>query len=90
MNKRKKLAEMTPWERVEQRLRGLTNEEVEDVALKILAQLMAKHIHVFEDGKEYFHGFLEKLAEETVKYEREHSMELAMGAVFRDREKNGN
>lgn len=46
----KKLADMTPFERVSQRLKGLTNEEAEDVAVQILAQVVAKKV-VIHGGK---------------------------------------
>lgn len=43
---RKKLKDMTPWERVEKRLQGLTNEEAEGIAFRILGQTTAKRVYV--------------------------------------------
>lgn len=47
---RKKLKDMTPFERVEPRLKGLSNEEAEDVAVQIIAQVFAKHIYIYIQG----------------------------------------
>ena len=81
----KKLSEMEPFERVEPRLKGLTNEEAEDVAVKILAQVIAKHVYSIKDGDEYVTKLLEKLFKASDDYAKNHSMELAMAAVFASR-----
>lgn len=76
---------MTPFERVEPRLKGLTNEEVEDVAVRMLAQVFAKHIHIFKDGNEYYKKLQKHLAEETKAYILRNSYELALGSVAHDK-----
>lgn len=78
---RKKLKDMTPFERVEPRLKGLSNEEAEDVAVQIIAQIFAKHIFIFKDGEEYYKGLMRRIDEATCKYTKEHSFELAAGRV---------
>lgn len=81
MAKRKLLSEMDPFERVQSRLKGMKNEEVEDVACKMLAQVFAKHIYIFKDGEEYSMKLMKHIADETVAYTKEHTFELALGAV---------
>lgn len=66
MAQRKKLAEMTPFERVESRLKGLTNEEAEDVAMTILANLFIKHTYVLKDGEEWLKQLIPKLGEKAM------------------------
>ena len=79
---RKKLKDMTPFERVEPRLKGLSNEEADDVAVQIIAQVFAKHIYIFKDGEEYYKGLMHRIAEATRKYTKEHSFELALGSTI--------
>ena len=88
---RKKLSEMTPYERVESRLKGLTNEEAEDVALTILAQVFAKHVYIFDDGEEWLKLMMNKLEEKTIDFTQKNSLNIAAGKVARERElRNGN
>lgn len=79
---RKKLKDMTPFERVEPRLKGLSNEEADDV--QIIAQVFAKHIYIFKDGEEYYKGLMHRIAEATREYTKKHSFELAAGRVAED------
>lgn len=83
---RKKLKDMTPYERVEQRMKGLSNEEAEDVAVKILAQVLAKHVHIFGDGEKYLESLMKKIVDATREYSMTHSMLIAMGKVVHERE----
>lgn len=82
---RKKLQEMTPYERVEPRLKGLSNEEAEDVAVRILAQIVAKHVHIKKDGEEYFRHLMKTIADAADKYTQDHSFELALGYVVENK-----
>ena len=50
---RKKLSEMTPYERVDSRMKGMSWEEAEDVGVEILARCIALHIFAREDFEEY-------------------------------------
>ncbi len=84
---KKKLSEMTPWERVEPRLKGLSNEEAEEVAVKILAQLLAKHVYIFEDGEEYFKKLMKKITEGASEFTKSHTFELSLGHVMKKRSK---
>ena len=78
---RKKLSEMTPFERVLPRLKGMSNEEAEEVAVKILAQLVAKHVHVEKDGEKYIPLLMEKICKSADAYSQENAGVLAMAAV---------
>lgn len=81
----KKLSEMTPWERVEPRLKGLSNEEAEDVAIKILAQIAAKHYYVFNDFEEWAKRvFRDKLWDAILDYKDKHAFELSLGSVMKN------
>lgn len=42
---RKKLSDMTPIERVDQRMKGMSWEEAEDVGVEILARCLSLHVH---------------------------------------------
>lgn len=75
---RKKLSEMTPFERVLPRLKGLSNDESEDVAVKNLGQVVAKHIFVNGEGADYFDALVKKICDATDQYKEEHSLELSI------------
>ena len=83
---RKKLSEMTPFERVIPRLKGISNEEAEEVAIKILAQLVAKHVYIEEDGGEYLSSLMKKICESADTYRQEHAGELALAAAVKQQE----
>ena len=83
----KKLSEMTPIEKVSRVMKGMTNEDAEEVAVHILAQIVAKHVYVFEDGEVYLEYLAKRLMEATEKYTQEHRSELAMGYAFNKNEK---
>lgn len=68
---RKKLSEMTPFERVRPRLEGLTLEEAEDVAVNILAQIVAKRVYLRGDY-EYMKSLILKIAKAGDRYYEEH------------------
>lgn len=78
---RKKLSEMTPMERVEQRMKGLTWEEAEDIGIEILARCLALHMFVREDLIQYTKRMNDRLFENAVKWARSHSTELALASV---------
>ena len=79
----KKLADMTPFERVSKRLEGLTNEEAEDVAVQILAQVVAKKVVIH--GEDVFLALMEKIAKAGDEYIQTHAGLLAMGKVMAER-----
>lgn len=74
---------MTPWERVLPRLKGLSNEQAEEVAVNILAQIVAKHVWIEKDGEEYISALMKKICKAADEYSQEHSMLLAMGSVVK-------
>ena len=81
----KKLADMTPFERVSKRLKGLTNEEAEDVAVQILAQVVAKKVVIHGGGEDVFLALMEKIAKAGDEYIQKNAGMLAMGKVMEER-----
>ena len=90
MAKRKKLAEMTPIERMNKLMNGLSWEEAEEVGVEILARTFAFHAHSVKDGEKFFENLMEKIALRADEWAKEHSRELAIASVMskRDKEKN--
>lgn len=78
---RKKLSAMTPIERVDQRMKGMSWEEAEDVGVEILARCLSLHVHVRKDGEEYIDHLLKRVLERATEWTKEHSFELAMANV---------
>lgn len=62
MAKRKKLAEMTPIERMNKLMKGLSWEEAEEVGVEILARTFAFHAYSVKDGEKFFENLMEKIA----------------------------
>lgn len=81
----KKLADMTPFERVSKRLEGLTNEEAEDVAVQILAQVVAKKVVIHGGREDVFLALMEKIAKAGDEYIQTHAGLLAMGKVMAEK-----
>ena len=79
---RKKLSEMTPFERVEQRMKGMSFEEAEDVAVEILARCTCLHICVRKVAKELIANTLERIGKRADEFSQEHSFELSAASVF--------
>lgn len=78
---RKKLSDMTPIERVDQRMKGMSWEEAEDVGVEILARCISLHVHVHKDGEKYIDHLLKRVLERATEWTKEHSFELAMASV---------
>lgn len=78
---RKKLSDMTPIERVDQRMKGMSWEEAEDVGVEILARCLSLHVHVRKDGEKYIDNLLKRVLERATEWTKEHSFELAMASV---------
>ena len=85
---RKKLSEMTPFERVLPRLKGLSNDESEDVAVKILGQVVAKHIFVNGEGADYFDALVKKICDATDQYKDKHSLEISIARAIKRQEES--
>ena len=79
---RKKLSEMTPFERVEQRMKGMSFEEAEDVAVEILARCFCLHVYVRKDAKEWIANTMERIGKRADEFSHEHSFELAAANTF--------
>ena len=80
---RKKLSEMTPIEKVEQRMKGMTWEEAEDVGVEILARCMALHAYARKDGEEYLPHLMKRICKRGDKWAHEgnNPQVLAFAAV---------
>jgi hypothetical protein len=87
---RKKLSEMTPIERMNRLMKGLSWEEAEEVGAEIFARCLARHKHVLKDEDKFMDGIVEKISERCNEWSHEHSWELAIASVMskRDKEKN--
>lgn len=87
---RKKQSEMTPIERMNKLMKGLSWEEAEDVGVEILARCFARHKHVLKDEDKFMDDIVEKICERCNEWSHEHSWELAIASVMskRDNEKN--
>ena len=86
MAKRKKLSEMTPYERVDSRMKGMSWEEAEDVGVEILARCIALHVFAREDTEEYLPKLFKRLRVRACEWaNHEGSFPLAMAkAAVRD------
>lgn len=78
---RKKLSEMTPFERVGQRMKGLTWEEAESIAVEILARCLSLHLYVRKDAEQWWEQFEKNLSNRTYEWKNENALDLAMAAV---------
>lgn len=79
MGKRKKVSEMTPYERVDSRMKGMSWEEAEDVGVEILARCIALHIFAREDIEEYLPKLFHRIRERACEWaNHEGSFPLAM------------
>lgn len=81
MGNRKKVSEMTPIERMNKLMKGLSWEEAEEVGVEILARTFAFHAYSVKDGEKFFENLMEKIALRADEWAKEHSLELAMASV---------
>lgn len=87
---RKKLADMTPFERVEQRMIGVSNKEAEEIAAKILGRLLAKYTFAQKKNpQEFFERIMNMIIIEAAEYTDTHTSELVFAADMYDRRKKG-
>ena len=87
---RKKLSDMTPVERIDRALSGLSWEEAEEAGIEILARCMAFHCYVRNDGEEYYKRIMKCIAERGDKWAKENSAYLYFASVGDKMRKNGN
>lgn len=78
---RKKLSEMTPIERVEERMKGMTWEEAEDVGVEILARCLASHVHIHKDGEEYLDKIMKRVCTRCVEWSQDNAHVLAAASA---------
>lgn len=70
---------MTPYERVDSRMKGMSWEEAEDVGVEILARCIALHVFAREDVEEYLPKLFKRIRVRACEWARtEGSFPLAM------------
>ena len=84
---RKKLSEMTPIERVDQRMKGMSWEEAEDVGVEILARCLALHIFARKDGMDWYDKVLKRITERMDEWRKENAFVLAMAKSWYEKQK---
>ena len=62
---RKKLADMTPIERMNKLMDGLSWDEAEDVGAEILGRCLALHIYAREEDEEYMKALFRKVVDKA-------------------------
>ena len=83
MGKRKKLSEMTPYERVGRVMHGLKWPEVEEIGMKIIGTCIARKLWALdEDPKEVADWLTKTALKEADWFRTEHSMDMAMLSVL--------
>ncbi len=89
MAKRKKLSEMTPYERVESRMKKMTWEEAEGVGVEILARVISLHLYAQKEGEEYFTKLINRISVRADEWAHTYqgSMNLSMAAFAYERKK---
>ena len=85
---RKKLSDMTPIERVDQRMKNMTWEEAESVGVEILARCLALHVYSRKDGKEWFDRTMKRIAERGDKWAKQNASVLAFASIGFKMEQN--
>lgn len=65
-------------ERVERMMCGCSHEEAEQIAVGILAQLMAKAVWIDNNGEEFLLSISEKICQNADKWAQDHSKEIAI------------
>jgi len=64
---RKKLSEMTPFERVESRMKGMTWDEAEEAGIEILARVLALHVYARKEDENYLMSVVNRMMERASK-----------------------
>ena len=86
---RKKLSEMTPIERIDRALKGVTWEGAEEAGIEILARCVAFHCFVKDDGEEYYKRVALRIAERSAEWAEENATYLAIAKVGNKIKKDG-
>ena len=78
---RKKMCDMSPVERVNMAMKGLTWEEAEEAGVEILARCMAFHCYAAHDGEEFYKRIMKNIAERGDVWAKENAATLAIAAL---------
>ncbi len=78
---RKKLSEMTLFERVSHVLKDATTDEAEDVAIQILSSIVARHVYVRGENEEYVMSLVRRICEAGDEWAQQHSFQIAVAKV---------
>lgn len=86
----KRLKDMTPIERVDQRMKDMTWEEAEDVGVEIMARCLALHVYARRDGPDYWKRTFKRIIERAQEWKDEgnNSTILAWAAIAYEKERN--
>lgn len=84
----KKLKDMTPFERVESRMKDLSVEEAEEVAIKILARVVAKKIYIRDAGSDYIIDLNKRIMKEADEFIKQNSVAFSVSRYFYQKKDN--
>ena len=87
---RKKISEMTPIERVDRTMKGVSWEDAESVGIEILARCISFNYFVNKGGKGYMEKLFARLGDRVQTWTDAHATELAMGRVAKERQEKEN
>ena len=87
---RRKLSDMTPIERVERAMKGVSWEDAENVGIEILARCISFNFFVNKSGNEYMEKLFARLGDRVQTWTDEHATQLAMGRVAKERQEKEN
>ena len=87
---RKKMSEMTPIERVDRVMKGVSWEDAENVGIEILARCISFNYFVNKGGKGYMEKLFARLGDRVQTWTDEHTTQLAMGRVAKERQEKEN
>lgn len=78
---------MTPIERMNKLMKGLSWDEAEEVCREMMARCVAYHVFVCHDGEEFMHSWTDDIVNRSLEWSKKHSFELAAASVVYNRKK---
>jgi hypothetical protein len=87
---RKKMSELTPIERVDRVMKGVSWEDAENVGIEILARCISFNFFVNKRGKGYMEKLFARLGDRVQTWTDDHATQLAMGRVAKERQEKEN
>jgi hypothetical protein len=87
---RKKMSEMTPIERVERVMKGVSWEDAENVGIEILARCISFNFFVNKGGEGYMEKLFARLGDRVQTWTDAHATQLAIGRVAKGRQEKEN